>query len=187
LFLELMMNFHKYSVVGLLSLGAVMAGALPSMARPATIDIEANVRSAPSLSASRIDGLPIGTPVEVLKIIDDTHRYKNLWYYIRSTGDLQAEGWVDSRLVRFGPSSQTYGALIGSVKAVINIRSAPSLVGEVLHTGTGGDLVALGASQRGDGGSRWHYITYPNQASGWVRSDLIEIWPQGCIVTCPAN
>jgi hypothetical protein len=56
-----MMNFRNHLIVGLLSLGVVMAGALPSMARPATIDIEANVRSAPSLGASRIDGLPDGT------------------------------------------------------------------------------------------------------------------------------
>jgi Bacterial SH3 domain/GW (Gly-Tryp) dipeptide domain len=182
-----MMDFRNHFVVGLLSLGAVMASALPSIARPATIDIEANVRSAPSLGADRIDGVPVGTPVEVLRIVDDTHRYKSFWYYIRSTGNLQTEGWVDGGLVRFGSSIETYGVLLGSMKEVINIRSQPSLVSEIVHTGVGSDLVTVGESQLGDGGYRWYYVTYPNQAAGWVRSDLIDIWPQGCIITCPAN
>jgi hypothetical protein len=174
-----MMNFRNYLVVGLLSLGAVMAGALPGIARPATTDSEVNVRSAPSLGASRIDGLPDGTPVEVLKIVSTDHHDPHpgrVWYYIRDTGDLQTTGWVDSSHVRFEASNQQYGTLLGSVKEVINIRSAPSLVGNILHTGVGGDLVTVGASQLGDGGDRWYYVTYPNKAWGWVRSDLISIW-----------
>jgi Bacterial SH3 domain len=192
IFLESMMNFRKHLVVGLLSLGAIMAGALPSMARPATIDsayFGVNVRSEPSLQAPTIDGLPDATPVEVLRIVnlEGGGEGHGAWYYLRSTGGLKTEGWVDGGHVRFGSSSQTYGTLKGGVNEVINVRSAPALVGEILHTGSGGDLVTVGASQRGDGGSRWYYVTYPNQAAGWVRSDLIDVWPQGCIITCPAN
>ena len=69
----------------------------------------------------------------------------------------------------------------------INIRSAPNTDKTVLHTGIMGGLVTLGRLMRGGDGYRWHYVTYPNRASGWVRTDLIAVWPKDCIVTCPDN
>ncbi|MGI0491713.1 SH3 domain-containing protein [Alkalinema pantanalense CENA528] len=182
------MSLIKRSVIGLLGLGLVMVNALPGMARPASIDSEgwgAMVRSGPSLKTRSLDSLPHGTPVEVLRITTspDSGLY---WYYLRSTGKLRTEGWVAGELVSFKSSNQTYGTLAGSPDDVINIRSAPSLKGNVVHTGVVGDLVTVGRSSR-DAGYRWYYITYPNGSKGWVREDLISVWPQGCIITCPAN
>jgi uncharacterized protein YgiM (DUF1202 family) len=190
-FLESLMIFRKSLVVGLLSVTALMVAALPGMARPGTIDIEANVRSSASLQADVLDGLPVGTTVEVLKIVTEPER-GDYWYYLRSTGDLKTQGWVRSNLVRFKPSDQSYGTLAGEPGDVINIRSAPSTQGEVLHTGVLGDLVTVGRSKfvplgdaYGRTGYRWHYVTYPSGAAGWVRGDLISVWPKGCIITCP--
>jgi hypothetical protein len=186
-----LMIFRKSLVVGLLSVSALMVAALPGMARPGTIDIEANVRSSASLQAEVLDGLPVGTTVEVLKIVTEPER-GDYWYYLRSTGDLKTQGWVRSNLVRFKPSDQSYGTLAGEPGDVINIRSAPSTQGEVLHTGVLGDLVTVGRSKfvplgdaYGRTGYRWHYVTYPSGAAGWVRGDLISVWPKGCIITCP--
>jgi hypothetical protein len=170
------MTFRKSLVIGLLSLSAVVAGALPSLARSATIGYEANIRSGPSLYTSRIDGLPEGTPLEVLRIVADTDsETQTHWYYVRSTGRLKTEGWVTSTLVNFNPSDRSYGTITGEPGDVINIRSAPSLNGRVLHTGIMGDLVMLGDSEIDSDGYRWHYVIYPNQAAGWVRADLISI------------
>lgn len=190
------MKTDKILLAGLLglttSLTAFFASALPSLARPATIDIEANVRSGPSFQSTRIDGLPKGTNVEVSRIIYEAAR-KDHWYYVRSTGRLKTQGWVSSDLVRFAPSNATYGTLIGQLNGVINIRLGPSLKDPVQHMGVFGDLVRIKRSQFvPDNGSRssrigydWHNIVYPNGATGWVRGDLIQVWPKGCIITCP--
>jgi hypothetical protein len=58
------MKFPKLLMVGLLSLGTIAASALPGMARAGFIDVEAKVRSGPSMYADQIDGLPEGTPLE---------------------------------------------------------------------------------------------------------------------------
>jgi uncharacterized protein YgiM (DUF1202 family) len=192
-FLESLMILRKSLVVGLLSVTALMVAALPGMARPGTIDIEANVRSDASFQADVLDGLPVGTNVEVLKVVTDPERGE-YWYYLRSTGNLKTQGWVRSDLVRFKSNSQTYGTLAGEAGDVINIRSKPSTQGKVLHTGVLGDLVTVGESTslplsdpRGRMNYHWHYVTYPSGAAGWVRSDLIDLWPKGCIIACPDN
>ena len=181
------MIFRNYVVVGLLSIGAVIASALPGMTRPATIDIEANLRSEPSMNSSRIDGLPVGTSIEVLKIVNSKDRYRGYWYYVRTNERSSTEGWVSSSLVRFNVSNQNYGTLAGDADDVINLRSAPHRNSDVLHTGTKGDLVMVGQSKRSADGYPWYYVTFSNQSSGWVRGDLISVWPKGCIITCPAN
>jgi hypothetical protein len=185
------MIFCKSLVVGLLTVGGLIASALPGVARPATIGIEANVRSAASLQATVLDGLPVGTNVEVLNITFEPKR-GDYWYYLRATGNLKTEGWVRSNLVNFGLTHDAYGTLSGDQGDVINIRSTPSTQGEVLHTGVLGDLVTVGRSKfvplgndYGRTGHRWHYVTYPSGAAGWVRGDLINVWPKGCIITCP--
>jgi Bacterial SH3 domain len=168
------MIFRKSLVVGLLSVGGLIASALPGVARPATIGIEANVRSAASLQANILDGLPVGTNVEVLNITFEPKR-GDYWYYLRSTGNLKTEGWVRSNLVNFNSTRETYGTLSGDRGDVINIRSAPTTQGKVLHTGVTGDLVTVGRAMTGDGGKRWYNVTYPNRSAGWVREDLISI------------
>jgi Bacterial SH3 domain/GW (Gly-Tryp) dipeptide domain len=189
-FLESLMIVRKSLVVGLLSVTALMVAALPGMARPATINIEVNLRSGPSIKTTRIDGLPAGTNVEVLKIVNANDGEYN-WYYVRSTGKLRTEGWVTNSAVNFNRSSQQYGTLAGGPDDRINIRSARNTRSEVLHTGVLGDLVTVDESRStvGDGYSRtgtsWHHVTYPSGAAGWVRGDLINIWPKGCIITCP--
>ena len=181
------MIFRNCVLVSLLSIGAVMSSAVPGMTRPATIDIEANLRSGPSINSSRIDGLPVGTSIEVLKIVNSQERYRGYWYYVKTNGRFQTEGWVSDSLVRFNASNQTYGALVGDADDVIYLRSAPRRSSEVLHTGTKGDLVVVGQSKRSNDGYPWYYVTFPNRSAGWVRGDLISVWPKGCIITCPAN
>jgi Bacterial SH3 domain len=173
------MIFRKSLVVGLLSVGALMTSALPGVARPGTIGSEANLRSAASLEANVLEGLPVGTNVEVLNIFQEPQRYQqqqHSWYYLRANGRIQSEGWVRSELVNFGSTREAYGTLSGDRDDVINIRSAPTTQGKVQHTGIAGDLVTVGRSMQGDGGKRWFYVTFPNRSAGWVREDLISIW-----------
>jgi hypothetical protein len=183
------MSFRTYIVAGVVGMGMVMGSALPGMTRSASVDSDyfgANVRSEPSLQASVLDGLPHQTSIEVLKIVRDPQG-QGYWYYARSSGQFRTEGWIDGNLVRFQPNRQTYGLLNGDPGDSINIRSAPSLNAEVRHTGVVSDLVAVGESRRGKDGYTWYYITYSDQSAGWVRGDLINVWPNGCIITCPAN
>ncbi len=178
------MIFRKTIVTGLLSLAALGLQSLPSMARPAVVDpaqrAGINVRSGPSMNSSITDGLAAGTPIEVLNISPDR------WYFVRSNGRFPIEGWVASELVRFNPSGSIYGTLTGEPGDTINIRSAPSTASSILHTGVMGDLVSVGRSALVNG-DRWHVVVYPNGSTGWVRADLISIWPKGCIITCPDN
>jgi uncharacterized protein YgiM (DUF1202 family) len=180
------MIFRKTIVTGLLSFAALAINALPSMARPAMIDpaqrAGVNVRSGPSVETTAIDSLPAGASIEVLNIIND----RTNWYYVRSSGRFATEGWVAGELIRFKPSSATYGTLTGDPGDNINIRSAPSTTSSILHTGVMGDLVSVGRSALVSG-YRWYVVVYPNGSSGWVRADLISVWPKGCIITCPDN
>jgi uncharacterized protein YgiM (DUF1202 family) len=180
------MLFRKTIVTGLLSFAALAINALPSMARPAMIDPDqragVNVRSEPSVDSTALDGLPAGAPIEVLNIISN----RTNWYYVRSSGRFATEGWVAGELIRFKPSSSTYGTLTGDPGDNINIRSAPSTTSSILHTGVMGDLVSVGRSALVSG-YRWYVVVYPNGSSGWVRADLISVWPKGCIITCPDN
>lgn len=177
---------------GLLSIGMVMTIAFPGSTRSAKVAYEMNLRSSPSVEGQRIDGLPEGTPLEVLKVVSSLDQNNPYWYYVRSTGRLRTEGWATSSLVSFNPSNQRYGTLIGQQNDVINIRSGPSLDNRVVHTGTLGDLITIGQSKfvptnNSRTGYDWYVVTYPNGATGWVRGDLINIWPKGCIITCPYN
>ncbi len=179
------MKFPKVLTIGLLSLGTIAITALPSMARPGFIHSEANLRSGPSTESDRIDSLPEGTPLEVLRMVVGTNHNMRTWYYVRSTGTLRTEGWITSSLVRFKSSNQNYGTLAGNEGDVINIRSTPNLWSQVIHRGENGDLVSVGESKfvplSSDAvrtGHRWYNITYPNGTSGWVRGDLINLWNQ---------
>jgi uncharacterized protein YgiM (DUF1202 family) len=178
------MKFPKLLTIGLLSLSAIAVSALPTMARPGSIYSGANLRAQPSVESQRIDSLPEGTPLEILQVIPARNSNARTWYYIRSTGNLRSEGWVSANLITVEPSDEIYGNLTGTAGDVINIRSAPNLESRVIHTGVRGDLVQVGESYL-QAGYRWYNVTYPNGASGWVRGDLINVWPQGCIITCP--
>jgi uncharacterized protein YgiM (DUF1202 family) len=176
------MKFSKTLMVGLLSLGTIAASALPSMARPGYIYSEANVRSAPSFNSRRVDGLPEGTPLEVLRVVAGRGDGRT-WYYVRSTGQLRTEGWVSANLVKFESTRRMYGTLVGNDGDVINIRSDSDIDSRVKHTGIAGDLVEIETSimsrstQQSKSGYIWYKVVYPNGASGWVRGDLIGVWP----------
>lgn len=186
------MTLRQQFLMGLWGIGMVMTIAFPGSARSAKVAYEVNLRSGPSVEAQRIDGLPEGTPLEVLKVVSSSDQNNPYWYYVRSTGRLKTEGWVTSSLVRFNASNQRYGTLMGQQDDVINIRSGPSLKDRVVHTGTLGDLITIGQSKfiptnNSRTGYYWYPINYPNGATGWVRGDLIRVWPKGCIITCPEN
>jgi hypothetical protein len=75
------MILRRELTIALLSLGAIGLSALPSFARPASIDYEANLRAQPSMYSQRVDGLPKGTPLEVLKVVADADsNTQSHWY-----------------------------------------------------------------------------------------------------------
>jgi SH3-like domain-containing protein len=173
--------------IGLATLGTIVTSSLPAIARPATLTTEdangrVNVRSAASVKSSVLETLKTGGGIEVLNIVQVKGDY---WYYVRSDIEGTAEGWVNSNFVRFKSSDQRFATLKGSRDERINVRSGPTTNSRATHYGLSGDLVSVGRLVRGDEGERWYYVTFPNQSSGWVRSDLLSIWPKGCIITCP--
>jgi Bacterial SH3 domain len=176
-------------LIGLLSLGAVVSSSLPGLAQPGTISIEASVRAEASLQAQVLDGLPVGTPVEVLRVVYEPSRGDH-WYYLTSKGSLKTRGWVRSDLINLRSDGKTYGVLgepTQQLDDVVNLRSGPGLRHQIAHTGIMGDLVEMGGvSRRDHAGYRWNYITYPNGSWGWVREDLIQKWPKYkmCLVNC---
>jgi uncharacterized protein YgiM (DUF1202 family) len=169
--------------IGLATLGTIVASSLPAIARPATLSTEdangqVNLRSGTSLKSSVLEVLNNGGSVEVLNIIQLKGDY---WYYVRSS----VEGWVKGDLVRFKSSDQRFATLKGNRDEQVNVRSGPTTTSRANHYGLTGDLVSVGRSIKGDAGYYWYYVTFPNQSSGWVRGDLLAIWPKGCIITCP--
>jgi uncharacterized protein YgiM (DUF1202 family) len=171
----------------LLALSTLLATSLPVMARPATLSTQdtngrVNLRSGASIKSRVLEELKQGGDVEVLNIFKGSDGA--YWYYVQSAIEGTEAGWVRSDFVRFKSSKQQYGTLKGKRDDKINVRSAPSRKGNILHYGLAGDLVVIERSMQGDEGYRWHYVTFPSQASGWVREDLLSVWPPGCIITC---
>ena len=166
-----------------LSFGTLMAGVLPAMARPATLTTDSNLRTDASLTASVKEVLPPGSNVEVLNIT--VGKDGNYWYYVRPEVEGTPDGWIRSNLVSFKPSSKSYGTLVGSRGTRINVRSSPSLNSKIQHYGLPGDLVTIENSFKESGNYRWYRVKFPSNAIGWVREDLISVWPKGCIITCP--
>jgi uncharacterized protein YgiM (DUF1202 family) len=173
------------STAGLLTLGTLMTGVLPAIARPATLDSRSNLRTEPSVKAPVEEILPSGSPVEVMNIrLANDGEY---WYYVQPQVEGTLSGWIRSDLVRFKPSNKRYATLAGNRGNKINVRSAASLNSKVLHYGLSGDLVTVENTYKEYGKPRWYRVKFPSNATGWVREDLLSIWQQGCIITCPAN
>jgi SH3-like domain-containing protein len=166
-------KFFKVSLISsLVGLGAMLA-ALPAMARPAVVQADANVRSAPSVNAPVLEILPQRGLVEVTRI--QVAEDGQTWYYTKSKIEGTAEGWVRSDLLGFfNQRNLTYGTLGGVAGDRINIRSAPRMDSEVRHYGLMGDVVQVDGSKSNDG-YLWRHVTFPNGAAGWVRYDLISV------------
>jgi uncharacterized protein YgiM (DUF1202 family) len=179
------MSFVTKLTAGLLSFGTLMAGILPVMARPATLDATSNLRSDTSITSSMLELLPKGSNVEVLNIrIGNDGNY---WYYIQPDVEGSQNGWVRSDLVRFQTSDKRYATLGGSRRDKINVRSGPNLNSKVLHHGLSGDLVTIEDSYQQYGKQSWYRVKFASNATGWIREDLLSIWEKGCIITCPEH
>ncbi|RCJ19706.1 hypothetical protein A6770_06090 [Nostoc minutum NIES-26] len=170
---------------GLLTFGTLMTGVLPAMARPATLTSRSNLRTDASLTAPVEEILPSGSNVEVLNItVGNDGDY---WYYVQPKVEGTLSGWVRSDLVSFQPSNKRYATIALNRGYKINVRSSPNLRSKVLYNAQSGDLVTVEDSYKEVGQYRWYRIKFPTNVTGWVREDLLSIWPQGCIITCPAN
>ncbi|MEB3293677.1 MAG: SH3 domain-containing protein [Synechococcales bacterium] len=155
----------------------------PALARPATLIAEdanarINIRSNPTTQAKALHSGRVGNSVEVLRqIVPKNENYA--WSYVRFKNS-GVEGWVRIDFIQYSDSRDTYASLMGgSNDDRINLRSAPSTQGRVLHYGLSGDVVKVVRESKGDGSYVWHYVEFPSGAQGWVRSDLIQIWGEG--------
>ncbi|MEA5574027.1 SH3 domain-containing protein [Calothrix sp. UHCC 0171] len=179
------MHLATKLTAGLLTLGTLITGVLPAIARPATLDSRSNLRTEPSVKAPVEEILPSGSSVEVMNIrLANDGKY---WYYVQPKVEGRLSGWIRSDLVRFKLSNKRYATLAGNRGNKINVRSAPSLNSKVLHYGLSGDLVTVENTYTEYGKLRWYQVRFPSNATGWVREDLLSIWQQGCIITCPTN
>lgn len=179
------MNVKTKLTAVLLTVGTMMSTVLPAMARPANLTTDSNLRTSASLTATVADVLPLGSAVEVLNItVGDDGNY---WYYVQPNQGRRLKGWIRGDLVKFQPSNKRYATIAGERGYTINVRSSPSLNSKVLHSGVSGDLVTVEDSFQKAGQYRWYRIKFSNNVTGWVREDLLSIWPQGCIITCPTH
>jgi len=177
------MGLRTNLTAGLLIFTTLMTGILPAMGRPATVTSRSNLRTGASLTASVEEILPIDSNVEVLNItVGDDGNY---WYYVQPQVEGTLSGWIRGDLVRFKPSNKRYATIAGSQGSKINVRSSPNLKSKVVHNGLSGDLVTVEDSYKQAGQYSWYRIKFPNNVTGWVREDLLSLWPQGCIITCP--
>ncbi|NJR50442.1 MAG: SH3 domain-containing protein [Leptolyngbyaceae cyanobacterium CSU_1_3] len=160
--------FPTPSMIGLFSFGALILSSLPAMARPATVLTHANIRSGASINAPVRETLSPNGAVEILNIARGTDGRN--WYYVRSEIEGTEEGWVRSDLVAFQQNNRQYAVLRGNPGDRTNVRSSPTTASNILHYGIAGDVVEVGRLEREDN-YFWYWVTFPNQASGWVRGD----------------
>ncbi|AFZ04161.1 SH3 domain-containing protein [Calothrix sp. PCC 6303] len=179
------MSLRTKATAGLLALGTLMTGILPAIARPATVTTTSNLRTDASLRAPVEQILPPSSNIEVLNI--RVGNDGNYWYYVQPKVKGILSGWIRSDLVSFNPSNKRYATLAGSRGSKINVRAAATLNSKAIHYGLVGDLVTVEDSYKAPGQFRWYRVRFPSNASGWVRGDLLSIWQQGCIITCPEH
>lgn len=163
-------------VSGFLCLGEVSwVWARPAVLRADSRDAQIHLRSAPTNQSKSTDLAQVGDRVEVLRrVTPPTEDYA--WDYVRFLSGGQ-QGWIRADLIEFVRSPTIYGNLYSnSFDARINIRSAPSIQGRILHQGLPGELVQVVRALRGDGGHNWHYVEFPSGLEGWVREDVLIIW-----------
>jgi uncharacterized protein YgiM (DUF1202 family) len=154
-------------------------------AAPGTLTTTSNLRSTPSLKANVLEVLPSGGYVEVLNITtSDTGNY---WFYVQPKVEGTPSGWVSSDLVRFQLENKRYATIAGSRGYRANVRSSPNLGSKLLYNALSGDLVTIIGSDKGAGLNRWYCIKFPSGLTGWVRGDLLSIWQEGCVITCPVH
>jgi uncharacterized protein YgiM (DUF1202 family) len=170
---------------GLLTFGTLITGILPAMARPATLTSRSNLRTDASVTAPVEEILPSGSNLEVLNIT--IGKDGNYWYYVQPEVEGTLSGWVRSDLVRFKPSNKRYATIAGNRGYKANVRTGANLRSKVLYNALSGDLVTVEDSYKEARQYRWYRVKFPNGVTGWVREDLLSIWPQGCIITCPVN
>lgn len=181
------MRFIYGSIANCIAFGITIAMPFSVIARPAIISTEdeyskVNIRAAASTRSSILQQLSDGTAVEVLNIFRAEDGI--YWYYLKDERS-RLEGWVHGGFVRFRPSDRSYATLNGDRNDKINVRSGPGQKNSIAHYGLVGDLVLVERDTMGDDGYRWYYVEFPSQAKGWIRQDLLLIWPKGCIITCP--
>jgi uncharacterized protein YgiM (DUF1202 family) len=152
---------------------ATVGTALPSLARPATLIAQSgsqiNVRSAPTISASRAHYGLAGDRVEVMRSVIGSDRAA--WDYVKFASG--AKGWVRGDLVRYRDGKAEYGVLGGKAGDRINVRATPSTSATSPHYGMQGDVVQL-LKNTNTNGSTWHFVQFPSGAKGWVRGDLVK-------------
>jgi uncharacterized protein YgiM (DUF1202 family) len=168
---------------GLLTFATLTSGVLPATALPATMTTRSNLRTGASLTAQVEEILPSGSTVEVLNItVGDDGKY---WYYVQPNLEGTLSGWVRNDLVSMKLGNKRYGTITGKRGYKVNVRSSPNLTGKVVRNAASGDLVTIEDSYQEVGQYRWYRIRFPGNVTGWVREDLLSIWPKGCIITCP--
>jgi uncharacterized protein YgiM (DUF1202 family) len=165
-------SFQASLTLGVLGFGAMLLSALPSMARPASLYTNTNLRSGASLNAPVLEVLKSGGKVEVLNIARGADGYT--WSYVRSEIEGTEEGWVRSDLLNFHGSNRDYGILLGQRGDRINVRADASTQSAIRHYGLSGDVVSVVESTYRYG-FNWYLVTFPNGATGWVRGDLIAV------------
>ena len=127
-----------------------------------------NVRSNPSLTSDIIGKLKEG---EIISLLEE----KKDWYKINFQ---QKTGWVFSKYVnklknneKKNESSEETESKIGKVNAtILNVRSIPSLKGDIVSRLENGEEVKVISTQ-----DDWTEIQLKNQEKAWVASRYLEI------------
>lgn len=174
----------------LMSAGVVLGGVLPALALPAALKTEdadgrVNIRSKPSTQSMALEELLTGSEVEVLNLVQGQDGA--YWYYVRSPVEGTAEGWIRADFARLKLGDRRYGMLRGEGLEQVNVRSGLSTQSSVVHRGLAGDVVAVQRDRMGEDGYRWYSVEFPSGLQGWVREDVISVWPKGCVITCPSQ
>ncbi|MDX2228966.1 MAG: SH3 domain-containing protein [Leptolyngbyaceae cyanobacterium bins.349] len=167
---------------------AVLAIALPTFARPATLIAQEsgsriNVRSAPTTKAASPHYGLAGDRVEVMSSLVGRDDYS--WNYVKFSSG--ATGWVRGDFIRYNQGSQKYALLLGkdgrspseTSRQRINVRSAPSTNAASPHFGLEGDIVQVLTQTTGKDGKIWRYVKFPAGAEGWIRGDLVQVMEEG--------
>jgi uncharacterized protein YraI len=146
-----------------------------------------NIRSGPGLNFQKVGTLEINQETEILGIDPD-----EFWYYIEIPGIFDDQGWVSVDYIsaqnvdslptlRYQPANANPDVPTPAADqptliavAVVNIRSGPDIIFEILgKLEVGQHAALLGVSADG----RWYAIQYKPTDTGraWVAAEFVEV------------
>ena len=129
-----------------------------------------NVRTEPSTSSSKVEGLRRYTLVRVLETVNTSSTTNPVWYKIQHNKNM---GYVSAKYIELVKLEDLRA---GKVTTALNLRCTPSTSSKVLDVLSENDIVSVfSMKETSDAYGTWYQVKSPEGKIGWVASKYLKL------------